>query len=486
MKKLTALIFILICSFSFGQQFKVSYTSSDFEGPFTGKVFLYLSKENKSPKDGFVGITSFPVFSVEVENVKPGVSIIFDDKAKSYPVKLTDIERGEYYVQAVWDRNMGGRAINESLGNIYNTASQVNITQNRDAVFTLKCSEVITQPSFIDTEFVKELKAPSALLSEFHNKEITIDAAIILPKEYYEQPDRKFPVLFKVSGYGGDYHNLSNNENIKSQPIDTIACITIYLDGNCSLGHSVYTNSANNGPWGDALTQEFIPALEKNYRTNGARLLTGHSSGGWTVLSLQTRYPEVFHGCWSSAPDPVDFTDYQGVNLYEGENMFYTADGTQRNVATVAGRFPWASSKQMYGMENVIYRGEQMHSFNAVFSVKGKDGNPKQICNPVTGAMNPEVFEHWKQYDISKNLQNNWSALKKNLDGKIRVTIGNQDNFLLTGAVRKLEEAMKPLNTNFEFEYFPGDHFTIFTPEYTEKGNAFLAGRYAVWQKENK
>lgn len=484
MKKAFIILLLLVFSFSFAQQFKVSYSTLDFKGPFTGKIFLYLSKEHKSPKDGSVGITSFPCFSMDVQNVKPGEAVVFDDKAKSYPVKLTDLERGEYYMQAVWDRNLGGRAINESSGNIYNTPTQVTFTHNQETVFNVDCSETIPQPTFTATEFVKELKVPSALLSKFHNKEITVDAAVLLPKEYYTQPDRKFPVLFKVLGYGGDYHYFSNN-NRQSPPIETIACITVYLDGNCPLGHSVYTNSDNNGPWGDALTKEFIPALEKIYRTNGAKFLTGHSSGGWTVLSLQTRYPKVFDGCWSSSPDPVDFRDYQGINLYDGENLFYMADGSQRNVATVAGSIPWAASKQVYSMENIIYRGEQMHSFDAVFGPKGADGNPEKICDPKSGDINAKVFEHWKNYDISWHLQNNWPSLKKNLDGKIRVSVGNQDNFLLNGAVHKLEEAMKPLNTNFQFEYFPGDHFTVFTPEYSEKGNAFLASRYAVWEVEN-
>ncbi len=485
MKKLTILLLLFICTVSFGQQFKVSYSATDFKGPFTGKVFLYLNKENKTPKDGFVGITSFPCYSIEVQNVKPGEAVVFDDKAKSYPVTLSDIERGEYYVQAVWDRNLGGRAINESPGNIYNTTTQVNITKNRETVFTLNCSETIPQDNFVDTEFINELKVNSALLSKFYNREVSVDAAVILPEEYYTQPNRKFPISFNISGYGGNYHNLSNVTTYKSQPIDTIACITVYLDGNCPLGHSVYTNSENNGPWGDAFVKEFIPAFEKKYRTNGAKLLTGHSSGGWTVLSLQVHYSEVFDGCWSSSPDPVDFRDYQGVNLYEGENLYYTPDGEQRSVATVAGRFSWAASKQVYQMEDVIYRGEQMHSFDAVFSAKGTDGNPQRICDPETGAMNPQVFEHWKKYDISLYLRNNWPSLKKNLEGKIRVSVGEQDNFLLNGAVHKLEEVMKLLNTNFQFEYFPGDHFTVFTQEYKSKGNAFLASRYAAWEAEN-
>ena len=132
-------------------------------------------------------------------------------------------------------------------------------------------------------------------------------------------------MLFEVSGYGGDYHSYSGSNN-PARPIDSTAVIRVFLDGNCELGHSVYANSDNNGPWGDALTKEFIPLVEKEYRCNGARLLTGHSSGGWTVLWLQTQYPAVFAGCWSSSPDPVDFRKFQKVNLYQEKNMFYARD----------------------------------------------------------------------------------------------------------------------------------------------------------------
>ncbi|TXD52167.1 MULTISPECIES: alpha/beta hydrolase-fold protein [unclassified Polaribacter] len=219
---------------------------------------------------------------------------------------------------------------------------------------------------FKETKFVKELKAPSASLSQFHKKPMTVDAAVILPKEYYTEPKRKFPILFTISGYGGDYQRYSGNE-IPNPAMNSAPVIKVYLDGNCSLGHSVYANSDNNGPWGDALTTEFIPLLEKNFRTNGARLLTGYSSGDWTVLWLQTQYPKIFDVCWSSAPDPVDFRSFQRVNLYEDKNMFYKTDNSLFFVATIGGFIHWATMKDVYEMEHVVNRGEQMHSFNAVF-----------------------------------------------------------------------------------------------------------------------
>ncbi len=314
---------------------------------------------------------------------------------------------------------------------------------------------------------------------------MTIDAAILLPGQYYDSPEKKFPVLFTVSGYGGDYHYYSGDTSSRRIGIDTIPCITVFLDGNCSLGHSVYADSDNNGPWGDALTKEFIPLLENKFRCNGARLLRGHSSGGWTVLWLQTQYPKVFNGCWSSSPDPVDFKDFSHVNLYNGENIFYDKDSILRSVATVAGRIPWASCKLAYQMENVISRGEQMHSFDAVFGGKGPNGNPEGICDPLTGMMSKATFEHWKKYDISLNLRSNWEILKNDLAGKIRISVGEQDNFLLNSPVHLLEAEMKKLSADMQFEYFPGDHFTVSTVEYRKKGFDFLAAKYKEWEIKN-
>jgi Putative esterase len=466
-----------ICLSVVGQKFTVSYTTASSHENFSGKVFLYLSKEGKDPKDAMVGVEVFPCYATSVKNIKPNEKVLFDDAAVSYPVALSDIERGEYNVQAVWDKNSGGRSISNSPGNIYNVPVKLKLTKTRNQVFNIVCNEVIKEPSFIETQYIKEIKTPSALLTTFYKRATTVDAAVLLPKEYYEQATRKFPVLYWVSGYGGDYHSFSGTK-VTSQPIDTTPCIRVFLDGNCSLGHSVYANSDNNGPWGDALTKELIPAIEQKYRCNAARLLTGHSSGGWTVLWLQTHYPEIFTACWSSSPDPVDFKSFQQIDLYTDKNMFYGKDSSLRMGGTVAGRFPWISMKNMYAMENVISRGEQMHSFDAVFSTRNSDGTPRPLCNSHTGDIDTGTVKHWKNYDLSLYLRTNWDRLKPTLDGKVRVSVGNQDNFLLNFAVHLLDDEMKKLNAKFIFAYYPGDHFTVSTPEYRTNGYQFLQQKY--------
>jgi len=466
---------ITTCSIS-AQTFDISYNSPGTEN-FSGNVYLYLSKTERSPKSSMMGITTFPCISIAVRNIKPNQKVIFDDKAISFPVPISDMERGEYYAQAVWDKNMGSRSIGDGVGNIYNTAVKVKLTQNRNESFSLICDKVIDASPFNDTKWVKLVKVKSPLLSKFHNKPIELKAVIILPEEYYTQNTRKFPVLYMVQGYGGDCERLSGY-NKPSFRLDTTPVIRVVLDGACPLGHSVYANSDNNGPWGDALINEVIPAIEKQFRCNAARLLNGHSSGGWTVLWLQTHYPKTFMACWSSSPDPVDFRNFLNVNLYEDKNMFYSKDSSLQPAATIAGYFPIISLKDTYGMEHVIDRGEQMHSLDAVFSQKEKDGSPRRVCDPITGEIDTVTVNHWKNYDITRYLIDNWSKLKNDLGGKIRVTTGNSDNFLLNHAVHSMDSEMKKINATIEFEYFPGDHFTVNSLEYKKAGDNFLERKY--------
>lgn len=481
-KLLSVLLFMQINLFSQAQSFSISYPNASFKGPFTGKVLIFLSKDTKEPKDNDFMVRISPFFSMDVKDIQPGQKIILDDKAISYPVKLSEIERGEYFVQAVWDRNLGGRPIGNSPGNLYSASQKVNLTADLKKIFPLQCDKVIEEPVFKNTEYIKEIKLKSKLLSAHQGKPVNITAALLLPKNYYSDSSKRYPLFVSVSGFGGDYHRYSGAP-VYGKEIDSVQFVTIFLDGNCPLGHSVYANSDNNGPWGDALVKELIPEIEKQYRCDGFRVVNGHSSGGWSVLWLQTHYPETFNACWSSSPDPVDFRDFQKVNLYEDENIYYNKDGDPQPVVTIAGFIPFFYMKDYYQMEAAQYRGGQMHSFDAVFGEKTAGGEPARICEVKTGVINKKVFEHWKPYDISLYLRNNWPKLEPTLGNKILITMGEQDNFLLNYAVKRMEGEMRKINASVEFAYFPGDHFTVASEAYWKKGNSFIAKRYREWKK---
>ena len=476
--------FVIACSLLMmlsgteAQEFSVSYTSSVYKGPFTGNVFLFLSRKRENPKNS----TGWPCYRMEVRNIKPGEQIVFSDASLSFPTLLSRINQDDYYVQAVWDLNAGGRIIGQSTGNPFSNAQKITIG-DKAGKFMLVCDQSVPAPVFTETEFVKEIRASSKLLSRFHKKPMTINGAVILPIQYYDQAARRFPVVFIVGGFGAPYYHYSasvSSDTMPSVPLDTIPCIKVYLDGDCSLGHSAYANSDNNGPVGDAFATEFIPLLDKNFRTNGARMIKGHSSGGWTVVYLLTHYPKLFAGGNASAPDPVDFHRFTLTNLYTDSTRVEFVDdlsiGRKPDSNTVYDR-----PNIVHSIEDIICRGEQNVSFDAVFGPKGADGLPSPLFNSATGKIDRSVFAHWKKYDLTQYVINNWSGLEKDLNGKLRVSVGNQDNAYLNFSAMLMEKEMKKLNADIEFAYYPGTHFTVATPEYKKDETMFLVKTYLKW-----
>ena len=83
---------------------------------------------------------------------------------------------------------------------------------------------------------------------------------------------------------------------------------------------------------GDAVTQELIPYVEREFRGIGepyARVLDGGSTGGWVSLALQIFYPDFFNGAWASCPDGVDFRGFQLVDIYGDDSAYVNEQGTE-------------------------------------------------------------------------------------------------------------------------------------------------------------
>src|SRR5262249_7109874 len=154
----------------------------------------------------------------------------------------------------------------------------------------------------------------------------------------------------------------------KATDVAGIEFLHVVLDPSCRLGHHVFADSENNGPCGQALIEELIPHIEKEYRGLGlpvGRFVTGHSSGGWSSLWLQVTYPDFFGGVWSTAPDPVDFRDFQRIDLTRpGANLFTDAKGQSRPIAR-KDRKAVLSFKEFSDMEVVMGHGGQLASFEA-------------------------------------------------------------------------------------------------------------------------
>jgi S-formylglutathione hydrolase FrmB len=264
----------------------------------------------------------------------------------------------------------------------------------------------------------------------------------------------------------------------------------VVLDPSCRLGHHVFADSANNGPYGRALIEELIPHIENKYRAvgaAGARFVTGHSSGGWSSLWLQTTYPDQFGGVWSTAPDPVDFRDFQRIDLTRtGANMFTDERGERRPIAR-RNKKPVLFYKGFSDMEVVMGHGGQLASFEAVFSPRGTDGKPRLLWDRSTGAVDAEVAKSWERYDIRLTLERNWKTLGAKLGGKLHVYMGEEDTFYLEGAAKLLRESLKTLGSDAVVELFPGkNHGTLMDKAMRERIAREMAAAYRRWRDKDQ
>lgn len=446
-------------------RFHVRFTPELQATPYTGRVYLFFSREGKEPRLAINWFHPEPFLSRDVVDWKPGETLTIstnDEALRLFPKDFRERPLTGLQAQAVVRLNPHERTVGNGPGNGYSNV--VVLDRAGTAEFTVR--HFVPHRAFRETEWTKELVVPSPLLSRFHDRDMALRGAVTLPASYFTQPDRRYPVILEVPGFGGTHHHGIHEQPVNERNTLGIEFIRVMLDPSCPLGHHVFANSDNNGPYGDALVREFLPALDREFRTISkpeARFLTGHSSGGWSTLWLQVSYPDHFGGTWSTAPDPVDFRSFQYIDIYRpGENMYFTPEGGRRPLARAKGEILlWYDD--FVRMEETLGHGGQLHSFEAVFSRRGADGRPQLLWDRETGEIDAAVAESWKRYDIRLIIEEHWEKLEPQLAGKLRVFMGTEDTFYLEEATELLKESLMRLGSDAQVEMLPGrDHFDLF------------------------
>jgi hypothetical protein len=478
-------------------RFVVSFPPNVRSNPASGRVLLFLSRlaSGEPRMSGMFGIEQ-AVYAKDVTNWNAGTPLVFEPNqfrapdALAYPGPIESLEAGGHRVQALLDLDHTRGNFNVGPGNLYSRAVPCTMRGTRGGTVELVMTNVVSEVVRKDTDWVKQVELRSRLLSEFHGRETKLRAAVILPAHYTNQADARFPVLYDVPGFGGRHTSawgwIDSTAGAKWKKGEVpLPMLRVVLDPDVPLGHSVFANSANNGPVGDALVQELIPEIERRFRAipqANARFVTGHSSGGWSSLWLQVAYPDFFGGCWSTAPDPVDFRAFQTMNIYEDRNGHWTRDGLVRPLGRKRDRVHM-TFQQLNQLEYVLGYGGQLDSFNAVFSPRGTNGQPRPIMDKLTGVVDREVAAHWKQYDIRRVLEENWVTLGPKLKGKLHIIGGGWDTFYLNPALELLRDFLATRDHGGYAEILPGDHGSFLTGEIRERIQQEIADQFAASQK---
>jgi hypothetical protein len=440
--------------------FHVTFDKAVSPEPFIGRVYVLLSKtEPRSLPSGPNWFKPEPFFAVDVKDWKPGEALTIGAEAIGYPGPLAKLAPATYYAQGVMDFDRGARSFSAADGNAYSRPVRADLDPATGGTVELTIDQVYKSRTLAESDRVKFVDIESKLLTAFHGRPTRLRAGVILPESFARETDRRYPVIYEIPGFGGTHAMALGAAGRKPTDVAGVEMLYVVLDPSCRTGHHVFADSANNGPYGRALIEELIPYIEREFRGLGkplARFVTGHSSGGWSSLWLQITYPDFFGGVWSTSPDPVDFRDFQRIDLTKpGVNMFTDDDGKTRPIAR-SGQEPVLYYKPFSDMETVMGHGGQLASFEAVFSPRGADGRPRPLWDRTTGAVDPEVARAWEKYDIRRILERNWKTLGPLLAGKLHVYTGGDDTFYLEGAVKLLQASLHDLGSNAVVEIVPG------------------------------
>lgn len=457
-------------------RFEITYDAALSEEPLTGRIFLCFGENDEREPRLQVGRYGVQFFGIDVENLKPGDKVVIDANALGYPARsLSEVPAGKYWLQAVFNKytqferadghtlwmhndQWEGQNWRRSPGNLISPVLEVEVNPSEKNVVSLHMTDVIPPIEVPeDTRWVKRFKIQSKLLSEFWGQPIYLGATVLLPKGYEENPNLSYPTVYHQGHFSlrpplgfseepeNDFFKAWTSDDFPRFIAVTLQHPTPYFDDSYAV------NSANNGPYGDAIHQELIPEIEKRFRTiqqGYARLLTGGSTGGWESFALQVMYPDFYGGTWSFAPDPLDFRNVEGFNIYEDTNAFYREQGKYKtpivNTQDPETGAVKLTSEQRNLMELVNgtkgRSGEQLDIWSAVFGPVGEDGYFKPLFDKATGDIDPEVAQYWlENYDLRHYLEQNWEELGPKLQGKLHVFCGDMDNFFLNVGVYHME-----------------------------------------------
>jgi photosystem II stability/assembly factor-like uncharacterized protein/S-formylglutathione hydrolase FrmB len=470
-KRVLPFVCLCLCVFVFHNLASTQTVALRFEitttqRPASGRLLVVISKSaNPEPRNriGETGPEAPPILGRDVQNFGPGVVAVIDKTAAAFPIASLDaLPAGDYYVQALLDSNIDLKSVN-APGNPYSDVQRVRLDPRSAGVVKLNLTRVVPAEELPpNDQYIRYIKIQSDQLTKFHGRPMYLRAGVILPKDYESETQRRYPVRVHIGGYGSRYTNVRQLMGTNSEfrrvwlAADTPRMIFLHLDGDGPYGDPYQVNSANHGPYGDAITKELIPHIERSFRAIAephARVLDGASTGGWVSLALKIFYPDFFNAVWSSCPDGVDFRGLQLIDIYKDRNAYVDDRGVERpSKRDITGRVEFTVRHESQ-MENVMgagdswtMSGQQWGAWNATYGPRGADGRPVPLWDPKTGVINRSVVEHWKKYDLRLVLEQNWKTLNASLRGKLHIAVGEADDYYLNNAVHMLDEFFKRAN----------------------------------------
>lgn len=424
--------------------------------PYVGRVYVQIAPAGRfagEPRLANRWMDPPVILALDVDDWD-GEKLALTDAPLAFPMALNELEAGAYRAQAFLRMDRFSADPGQGIGDLFSKPADFVIRKDGSDAVDLVIDQIESREPPKDSDQIKWISLRSELLSTFHGFDYPLEAGVRFPKDWAPEIAAEFPILILIGGFTDDHISAMN----QVRQLGSVSQNAVIITPNARNfhGHSVFVDSDTSGPWGTALMTELLPAIDQRFGLAGAskRYVTGISSGGWAGLWLQIQWPDEFQHVWSFVPDPVDFRDFQRINLYQNDNFYFERNGDRRLIGTFGDFRMWYDDFVKH--EEVLGPGMQIHSFEATFGPRGADGNPLPLFDRNTGVIDPEVAEAFKRFDINLVLSEKWHELEPKLKGKLTVIAGAEDNFFLQGAVRHLKKTMEDLGAEADIRIVPG------------------------------
>lgn len=451
------------------RQVRFTFTDAVSATPVSGRLVLGFQRDPTRAVGGPDLFDPQPFFAWDVHDWRPGEPLSLDaTNAERWRDQLDSL-RGWYAVQAVLRSDPRTRGL-EAPGNAFSARSVVYLEPGDECrPLDLLLAEVAPpRRRLAETESVRYVTVPSRLLAAFYGEPDSLVAAVVLPRSYATDTTRLYPTVYVFGGFGSSLADVASGTTLRRygllRPGEEKVCVVVHHE--CRSGYHVFCDSPTNGPRERTFFEELLPFLEAHYRVRrepDLRFLMGQSSGAWAGLWLLLNYPDRFGGAYVGAPDPVDFTDFIGTDLYRpGANLYVDAAGREKSLPPGPGpgeRAGTITIRDLVALDRIIGWGEQMRSFDATFGPRGADGRPRPLFDWASGRVDPIVAAAWRRHDLSRVVAGLDHRRAAALQGKIHVYVAEDDNFGLNRPVHSFERALRTARIAADIHYLPrGGH----------------------------
>ncbi len=294
------------------------------------------------------------------------------------------------------------------------------------------------------------------------------DVFVYLPPSYASEPNRRYPVVYFIHGYGATadaYWKLMTvpdtaNKLMNAGTVQEM--ILVNPDAHTIYDGSMYSNSPTTGNWEAYITHDLVEYIDSHYRTiadKDSRGLAGHSMGGYGTLRLAMKYPGVYSSFY--AMSSCCLMNNPGAGRGGPARGAAAPPAAPAPPTPPAAPADGANAANGPGRGRGAGRGGRGGGFANILPAEAAAWSPNPANPPKffdlpnqDGVLHPEIAAKWVANSPLAFVDQYLPALKTYR--AITMDVGDMDNLMASN--KQMDEALTRLGVTHTFEVYEGNH----------------------------